>query len=53
MENKHVFAAYANLAVGYLLNSLNGIAAKLNTGLREEEWRPEKIPAFIDSIFPL
>lgn len=51
MENKHVFAAYANLAVGYLLNSLNGIAAKLNTGLREEEWRPEKIPAFIDSIF--
>lgn len=47
-KNKYVFA---NLATGYLLNSLNGMAEKLRRDSKLDSWYFKRIESFLLEVF--
>lgn len=51
IENKHIFAAYANLAIDGLIKTLNFIAKKLDTQKQLSSWDIKHVITLIDSIF--
>lgn len=48
IENKHIFAAYANLAIDGLIKTLNFIAKKLDTQKQLSSWDIKHVITLIE-----
>lgn len=51
IENKHIFAAYANLAINGLTKTLSFVAEKLGSEKQLDTWGINIVKILIDSIF--